>query len=112
MTEPAHLEPIQYEPVAGQGWRVPDHERERWDSDIASVHPQAATAKPDAPTLDHILDDLEAIVFLSDALRTLVASSYETNPHQTWQLVENIKRRTGTLENPAGVLVVELRKIT
>ncbi len=109
-----YLNPIAYEAVDGGGWKVPDHERERWDNDdVSSVHPTATVTaiRPEPKPLPEIIRDLEGIVFLSDHVRTLIHDAYDTSPLQTWQLAENIKQRAAHMASPGGVLVSQLKTI-
>ncbi len=116
MNEPATLEPILYEPIlndAGQrvGWKVPDHERERWESGSGyrSGTPETGTARP----VKHLVAALEACLYLDDRLEARVRALYELDAPKITRLVDHTieQARAGRLDNPAGFLASRLRAI-
>jgi len=113
--EPSYLEPIEYEPITDHqgrtvGWRVPEHEKPRWDNPPQyHITPRQVEAEP--VPLEAICASLDEIMFLSDDIRTLLATSYEHDPQQTSRLAQHVERNASTLRNPAGLLVKRLREM-
>jgi len=98
-----YLHPIVYEPVAAGGWRVPEHERARWDNP-----PPVDRTPVDEETLAH-----DAILDLLDPwhptaqLRMRLAEAYRVDPVRVSRLTTAIMDAPG-VRNPCGLLYVRL----
>lgn len=99
------LEPIVYE-RAGEGWRVPDHERARWNA--APIRPASASRRVDTETLSYeAINDLLEPWYPGLPLRARLAVAYERDPVAVSRLT------LGTLDEadhrgPCGLLWVRL----
>lgn len=109
MSEPATLEPIIYERVESGGWRVPDHERERWEN--PPRFDKAARTTGEAKPIAHLLAELDAWIYLDDRLEARLREVYDADPIRATRLAESVieKTQAGGLHSPAGFLSSRLR---
>lgn len=109
---PRYLDPIVYERVDGGGYRVPEHERERWDYDgwTGKTMPPTIT-KPKPKTLQEVMAAVQLHVFLSQNIRTAIIDAYDANPMQVTLLADHLTEQAAHLENPTGLFISRLRQI-
>ena len=112
---PRYLAPISYEPVKQDGktigWRVPEHERERWEHPVKGVRPpEPGTIARD---LDELQAELERHVFVDAGLERALRAAHEVDALRTTKLVEHVIAQTlaGRLESPGGLLWKRARDI-
>jgi len=109
---PRYLHPIAYEPIANEdgeriGWRVPEHERERWDNPPKS--PPSRRVDIETLSLDALTDRLDPL-FPDPPLLARLAAAYAVDPVRVSGLTTRILGQPN-LRNPSGVLWVQLGSI-
>jgi hypothetical protein len=107
-------EPIVYTQVFNEqgepaGWRVPDHERKRWDNPVKAPKPAPIGTTP--RELPGLLADLDASMWVDSSLRIMLNEAYEVDQLRTTRAVESVLPRIPSLTSPAGVLVNYLKEI-
>ena len=106
-----YLEDIVYERVPGGGWKVPDHERDRWDN--PPVWKAAPAPEQQAKPLERLVVELEAWVDLDALLERQLRNAYDVQPVRVTRAVASVisAAEARSLRNPAGVLMRRLRDI-
>jgi hypothetical protein len=96
---------------SGFGWRVPDHERERWEHPPKAVRAEAPTEEP--KPLQRLVVELEAWLDLDPFLERELRRVYEGEPLRVTRAAEQIVRdvQAGRLRSPGGLLRKRLREI-
>lgn len=111
-----YLDPIDYEPVVDEhgariGWRVPEHERDRWDN--PPRFKEAARPAEQPRPLSQLVVELEAWVDLDPKLERSVRAAYDRDPLRVTRLVVSVvgKAERREIRNPAGLLWRRLQDI-
>ncbi len=106
-----YLEDIVYEDTIG-GWKVPEHERARWDAAPLLVTPKP-TVDPTAKDIEDIVLDLAGVVYLDHPLEVRLRTTHAIDPVMVSRLaaatIEGATR--GSLTNPGGFLTSRLADI-
>jgi len=107
-------DPIVYTQVFNEkgepaGWRVPDHERHRWDNPVKGTKPAPIGTTP--RELVGLRDDLDRVVFLDSNLVALLKEAHERDALRTTRAVESVLKSLANLDNPTGLLAKYLREI-
>lgn len=107
-----YLADITYEPHESGGWKVPEHEQERWHA--PPLRPEPRPVNEEAMTVQAILAMLEPHAYIDDRLELRIRDAYEIDPFRMTRLAVSISESaaTGQLRNAGGLLhtrVVELQ---
>ena len=103
-----YLDDIEYEKVERDGeamaWRVPEHERDRWEHPVMATPPAAPGTEPEP--LARLVAQLEQIVGLDVALEHRLADAYDVDALRVTRLCVSVCRSTaaGRLDSPTGLL--------
>jgi hypothetical protein len=108
-----YLDPIECEAVESGGWIVPENERARWEA--SPLRPEPQRVDEETKSLEVVVSELEALLFLDSPLEAKLRQVYELHPVRvsrltTWMLEH---AAGGSIRNPAGVLwkrLVELER--
>ena len=107
-TGPRYLADIEYEKVERDGeamaWRVPEHERDRWEHPVMATPPAAPGVEPEP--LDILVARLEPVIDLSFALEGRLAAAHNRDALRTTRIVVHVLRAAvdGSLKSPGGYL--------
>ena len=106
-----YLEDIVYERVPGGGWKVPEHERDRWAT--PPVWKAAPVPAQEAKPLERLVVELEAWVDLDALLERQLRNAYDVQPVRVTRAVASVisAAEARSLRNPAGVLMRRRRDI-
>ncbi len=107
-----YLADITYEPQESGGWKVPEHERERWEA--PPLRPEPRPVNEEAMTVQAILAMLEPVAYIDDRLELRIRDAYEQDPLRMTRLAVSVSEAAaaGSLRNAGGLLhsrVVELQ---
>ena len=107
-----YLEPISYERVP-EGWRVPDHERERWDNPPRHQAPRQQQ-QPEPKPVQQLVVELEARLELGTSLEAELRELYDREPMRVTRAVESVLAgiEARRLHTPGGLLRKLLRDIS
>jgi hypothetical protein len=105
-----YLDDIVYE-RSEIGWKVPDGERERWEMPVLADAPRRSQGE--ARSLQSLIVELDAWVFLSNELEATVRAAYAVDARRTTRLVEKVAAgaRDQSLSSPDGYLAKHAREL-
>ena len=106
-----YLEEIVYERVPGEGWAVPEHERERWENPPKLAAPSRPQEQP--KPIQQLVVELEAWIDLGVELERKLREVYEREPLRVTRAANSVIEATqaGRLTSPGGLLMKRLREL-
>ncbi len=105
-----YLDDITYQDNGAGGWKVPAHERERWDA-VPTPIQRTETERP--KELEVLFSELDGPIYLDPGIKARIQEVYDLNPVRvtrltTWFLAN---ATGGNVRNPAGILWKRLGEI-
>lgn len=99
-----YLGPILYEREEGaKGWRVPEHERERWEN---PPHIVSNTPTETVVALSDLYDQVSGVCKIGSPLERRLGLEYDSDPMRVSRIVRQFLEDAGSkrLHSPGGVL--------